>query len=237
MKALRVTNWAVHYETAESRRLVRLAWVPTPNGHDSLGYIDLMDHPNGLTHFGVWNLLLQVASKCPERGLLIGGSGPTRRVYDARSIAVLCRVPENAVAEALPRLLAIGWLEEIDYDVTQQSPSELLGAPSKSAGRREGKGREGKGGEGSGPAATRTPAGDKLGWIKTALKRAGLPAQDEAVSEWVNLCHGRAACATQDAALGFIAYAIEQGLKNGIHVQYAKHAAPYADAWAKQGAA
>lgn len=116
MKVLRVTDWESLYETAESRRISDLSWVATPNGHNSVLYCQLLRHPNGMAHFGVWNLILQVASKCSIRGLLTYGGDKCPRPHTATTIADVTRGSEKVISECLPRLLEIGWLEEVEMD-------------------------------------------------------------------------------------------------------------------------
>jgi hypothetical protein len=123
MKYLRIVGWSDYFETNESRKIVKLNWVATPNGHDSIAFCELLTHANGLAHYGAWNLILQLASKCPTRGLLKNGKGIA---YTARTIAMVTRAPERIVAEALERLVAIGWLEWVSDDLPEhrENPPE-----------------------------------------------------------------------------------------------------------------
>lgn len=162
---LRITAWDAHYETSESRRITDLAWVATPNGHDSVAFCQLLRHPNGMAHFGAWNLILQVASKCSIRGLLSYGPERCRKPHTAATVADITHASEKILAEAIPRLLEFGWLEEVELDSQQ-----LAGLAQRSAGRAQrtpgrstttGQDRTGQdtGGEGSADAA---PDGDGL---------------------------------------------------------------------------
>jgi hypothetical protein len=141
--ALRVKGWEKRYENNRTRGLKRMEWVPVPNRMDGDGFTELMDHPNGITHFGCWNLCLQVASRCQPRGVLIRTDG---RPHDAVSLARITRVPASAFVEAIPRLLTIGWLETFTHDGAA--------IPHEGAGSlREGDyGREGNGSEQNGTA-------------------------------------------------------------------------------------
>ena len=129
MKHLRITDWAEHYETAESRRIKDLSWVATPNGHDSVSFCQLLKHPNGMAHFGAWNLILQVASKCSTRGTLTYGK-KCPRPHNAETIAELTHSSEKIIGEAIARLLEFGWLEEIESDSQQ-----VAGEARQSAGQ------------------------------------------------------------------------------------------------------
>lgn len=138
MKILRVTDWEETHEIAESRRIKVLSWVATPNNHDSFGFCTLIKHPNGMAHFGAWNLILQLASKCSIRGLLIYGGNKCPRAHNAKTISDITRGSERVFSECLPRLLEIGWLEEIE--ITDDELFNLLtqgkpGHAQRSAGR------------------------------------------------------------------------------------------------------
>jgi len=113
VSVIRVTNWD-NFETAESRRVNRLSWVAVPNRHDGSSYCELLDNPNGVAHFGAWVLIVQVASKCPTRGTLVRPDG---RPHDAASLARQTHGHPKVLREAIKRLLAIGWLEEVSGDV------------------------------------------------------------------------------------------------------------------------
>lgn len=104
-----IRDWDKHFETAQSRAVMKsLSWVPLPNKHDGKSYRRLMRLPNGIVHYGVWVLLIQVASKCPVRGVLHDGREP----LTALDIADKTDVDENVIADAMQVLLSdrIGWL-------------------------------------------------------------------------------------------------------------------------------
>lgn len=106
----RVVDWDQNFENSRSRQYQKLEWVLVPNKHDGDGYTDLLDHDNGLSHYGAWVLIIQVASKCQPRGTLIRDNG---QPHDARSLARITRAPKKMFQEAIERLLNIGWLEEV----------------------------------------------------------------------------------------------------------------------------
>lgn len=84
-----------------------MPWVKTPTDHTGLGYLSLLNHPNGESHFGIWNLILQLAANCSPRGVLITDAG---RPMGPREIALKTRARLELIEEAIPRLLDIGWL-------------------------------------------------------------------------------------------------------------------------------
>ena len=112
----RVRDWDRYFENNRTREYKQLAWLPVPNKHDGDGYTELLDHPNGTAHYGAWMLIAQVASKCEMRGTLLRDGG---RPYDAATLARKTRGSRQVIEEALPRLVAIGWLEIIDLESEQ----------------------------------------------------------------------------------------------------------------------
>jgi hypothetical protein len=123
MKVLRVREWANLFENNRTRELKRMEWVPMPNKHDGDGFTELLHHANGMSHFGAWALIVEVASKCDMRGTLLREGAVA---HDAGSLARMTHGSEAVFEEAIPRLLKIGWLELFD---TEAAASDNL-APS-----------------------------------------------------------------------------------------------------------
>jgi hypothetical protein len=72
-----IHHWDALYETYESKRLARgCSWVAVPNKHDGRGYRRLLREKDGVALFGAWVLMVEVASKCPVRGVLADLDGP-----------------------------------------------------------------------------------------------------------------------------------------------------------------
>jgi len=134
VNVLRVARWKDNFENNRTREMRTMAWVPVPVKLGGDGYTELIDHPNGAAHFGVWIAVLEVAAGCDIRGTLLRDSG---RPHDASSISRLTRIPADMVREALGRLLEIGWLVADGCDDT--APSCGVPAPScdEPAGERE----------------------------------------------------------------------------------------------------
>lgn len=112
MKAYRIKGWSTHYENNRSRELKRPEWLPLPNSFEGRGYMELCDNPAGMSHYGAWCMLLAAASRMPTRGLLVADSGAPLSIKD---IARMTRGSAKVFEEALPRLLAIGWVEETEH--------------------------------------------------------------------------------------------------------------------------
>jgi uncharacterized phage protein (TIGR02220 family) len=154
----RVKNWEEHFENNRTSDMVSMKWVPFPNKHDGDGFTELLDHPQGMAHFGAWVLIVQVASKCGKPAGRCG-SGETPRgtlrrengkAHDAHSIARVTGGDLKVIQAAIPRLLDIGWLEVIPDDIsTCENPQEGAGNPQAPAPIPQGgdDGKEGKGKE------------------------------------------------------------------------------------------
>lgn len=163
----RVKDWDKHFENHESRKVKRSFWVPIPNRHDGKSYRRIAAHADGVAVFAAWILILEAASKMPERGVLADEDGP----LDADDLAAMTGFPP-AIFEAAFRLLPedrVGWLEVQESkprrrksaDSALKSPAvsrnlpESPGIPGSSAvelNGTEGNGSEPKGTEGSAKA-------------------------------------------------------------------------------------
>ena len=71
-----VVDWDRYFENAASRKVNFPRWVPMPNQHDGGRYRRLTRHPQGEVVYGAWCLIVQVASRCPVRGVLADEHGP-----------------------------------------------------------------------------------------------------------------------------------------------------------------
>ena len=138
-----ITDWDTLFENCASRKLRSLNWVPIPNSHDSVAYSRLMNLKDGPEIFAAWILLIQVASKCAERGVLKSSNG---RPYDAEELAVKTRAPEKIFVKALPYLCSSGWITSNQPSAESSGMSADPPDASADIGRlAAAKGREGKG--------------------------------------------------------------------------------------------
>jgi hypothetical protein len=110
---LSVKDWAKLYECNRTRSLKRMHWLSLPTDQATDGYTELIAHERGLSHFGAFVAILQLAARCEPRGTLVRANG---QAHTPESIARIVRTDQILIAEAIERLLAIGWLE---IDVTQ----------------------------------------------------------------------------------------------------------------------
>ena len=177
-QTIRILNWDEHYETAETRKLVRLRWVPLPNTMGR-GYAKLMAR-HGYAGLGVWACLLETASR-KHREKRDGSLS-----YTLEDLALESRGNLTELQEILPTLREIGWisLEMASAGIAGESP----GIAGESAD--EGKGREGResreGKPLSAPADPADPKADEANpeWLATSwntvcgtagMQRARLP--------------------------------------------------------------
>jgi len=152
-----VKDWDTLFENAASRKLKGLGWVPIPNGHDSLAYCRMMTRKDGPEIFAAWILIVQLASRCSERGTLASSDG---RAYCPEEMAVKTRGPEKIFTLALPYLVQAGWLQATpSLGESANGLAESASVLAESGGLASGNRKEKKGIEKKTPL---TPQ-DKLG--------------------------------------------------------------------------
>lgn len=110
----RIKNWEAIYEwvTTRGNPTAPLKWIKVQTKQGT-GYRNLVTHARGDAHYGAWLALLQVASRCFPRGVLIQKDG---RPHTAASLSKESLLPSKTFAELLPRLLDqqdVGWIEQI----------------------------------------------------------------------------------------------------------------------------
>lgn len=107
-----IRNWAKHFENHRTRELKSMDWLPLPTDISDMGYVELIDHPNGPAHFACWIVILQIAATCSPRGSLVRGADMP---LDAAALARAARIPIATMEEAIARLLSpeVNWLEEV----------------------------------------------------------------------------------------------------------------------------
>jgi hypothetical protein len=135
----RIKGWDTSgFEVSQnSRTRGPLKWVAIPTKHDGKGFRRLMRHKEGAALFGCWCLIVQVAAKCPTRGVLADDDGP----LSSSDLHLKTGAPEKLMAEALKVLSEeVGWLEALDtgqkppFDTLQQivaDPQQSVAACNK----------------------------------------------------------------------------------------------------------
>ena len=110
--AYQIRDWDKLFERAQSRKCDRIHWVATPNKHDGKGFRRIARHPKCCEIFTAWILIMQVASKQSQRGLLVDNDGP----ITTEDLADKTGYPEKIFKLAFEVLSGpkIGWLEKIN---------------------------------------------------------------------------------------------------------------------------
>jgi hypothetical protein len=143
MKLFSINRWGELFENNRSRSVKDLDWVSIPNRHDGENYTKIVSDAAGAEIFSGWNLIIQVASKCKPRGVLVKDSG---KPHDSVSLSMKTRAPKAWFDKAFSFLSKnTDWLLVKEVSDDYQNPDSLLPANCE-----EGKGREEKEGKGNG---------------------------------------------------------------------------------------
>lgn len=130
MTVYKIRNWRTNFEVSQSLRIVGpLSWVGMPTKHDGKSYRRLVRHPNGPALFGCWCLIVQIAAKCPNRGVLADSDGP----LSSEDMEHKTGCPASLFDETIQLLLSkqINWLEEADFSsISEHDPPIAETAPS-----------------------------------------------------------------------------------------------------------
>ncbi len=115
----RIKQWDSH-ENNRSREIKDLRWLAFPNKQDGDGYLTLLDHPRGPSHYGCFVAIALLASKSPERGVLLKTSGTP---HTPETIARKTHMPLCLVLETLERCMGreIDWIEFVPTEKDQAS--------------------------------------------------------------------------------------------------------------------
>lgn len=120
----RVRDWDDKFETRGTRRhQCPFHRITISTSLDSLVLRRLLSAPDGATAYGVWILLLQIAAKAPQRGVLADQTG----AYTAADLALLTGIPESQVQSALELLCQprIGLLELVSHEAVSPQLDEI----------------------------------------------------------------------------------------------------------------
>jgi len=139
----KVKDWQRHFENNRSRTVEHLRWVCVPNRHDGEGYATVMEQENAAELFAAWVLILQVASKCQERGTLLREDGTP---LTARAMAIKTRAPENWFKNAFKFFsIKVKWLDCQETDTQLSGNCQETDTQVTKKEGKEGNGMEGKG--------------------------------------------------------------------------------------------
>jgi len=107
-----IRDWPLYFETSASFRIKDCNHVYMPNKHDGKGYARLMRNKKSPQIFSAWCAIIQVASKLPQRGLLVDTDGP----LSPEDFSDKTRLPA-AIFELAFKVLTepkIGWIDVIE---------------------------------------------------------------------------------------------------------------------------
>ena len=127
-EALLIKRWSTTFENGQTRRLKNLSYSLAPVNHDRLGYNHLVDQPGGYMALVLFNELVRIAALCPQRGLLVRGTG----AVSLEEISADTRMPIADVSQGLELLLSeqVGWIGRV------ACPKQLVVSGSLRAGRK-----------------------------------------------------------------------------------------------------
>ena len=108
---IKIRDWNQHFETAESRkRTGALSWVSMPTKLDGRRFRRLSQRPNAHEIMGAFLLIVEVAARCPERGVLVDDRGDP---IGAQDLSDMTGFPVEGFEIAIEVLSdpKINWLE------------------------------------------------------------------------------------------------------------------------------
>jgi hypothetical protein len=105
-----IKNWAENFEKSDNRRLKVFSWVAVPTKMDGKKFRRLSKYKDGLEIFGIFILLLELAGKMPEKGVLKDVDGD----LDYDDMELMTGFPSNKFKKAISVLCSdeIGWLTD-----------------------------------------------------------------------------------------------------------------------------
>lgn len=143
--AFKIKDWNKHFENAKSKTIQRKSWTMLPNKQHGLGYVTLIDLPNGPALYAAWVAMTLICSRqeAPRDGWLTDtGRIPGILSKDSKypsevlgmplgidELSAMTRISADIFGQALLALVSpkIGWMEV--YDVTDTS--RIAGIPAK----------------------------------------------------------------------------------------------------------
>jgi hypothetical protein len=103
----RIRDWEKNFMHGDHKRRANgaMTWVRMPTKLDGKSYRRLM-RMNPM-HYLAWTLIVKVAAKCPEKGLLADEDGP----LTAEDLSIKTDAPKSVFESAFVPLCSVGWLE------------------------------------------------------------------------------------------------------------------------------
>lgn len=92
-----IRDWDKHFELSQFRKCDKVRWVRIPFSYNEAVARHVLPLADGVELFAAWNLILQVASKCPIRGILEQKGEP----LTAEDIGLITGAPDRIFERAL----------------------------------------------------------------------------------------------------------------------------------------
>lgn len=128
-KAILIKNWHIYFENGQTRRIKNLTYSLSPVDHSSITRKALLRKgAAGHTALAVFSELIGLAARCPQRGLLVEGTGP----ITAEHIAATTGLAQSDVEAGLELLASkdITWITHV------ACPQKLIVSGSLRKGRK-----------------------------------------------------------------------------------------------------
>ena len=128
-QAILIKNWAIYFENGQTRRIKNLTYSLSPVDHSSITRKALLRKgAAGHTALAVFSELIGLAARCPQRGLLVEGTGP----ITSEHIAATTGLAQGDVEVGLELLAS----KEVAWITTVECPKKLIVSGSLRKGRK-----------------------------------------------------------------------------------------------------
>lgn len=117
----RIRDWTLLFENNQTKGLKSMPWVRVQTRHDGEGFRYVMAEPDGLTIYGAWLLIVQIAARCNPRGTLARSDGTPLTAH-----AMAIKVGWNRAADMQRALdfcssAEVGWITVETIENTEET--------------------------------------------------------------------------------------------------------------------
>ncbi len=210
-----IRDWDANFEVSQSRNVKGPhAWVAIPTKHDGKGFRRIMARDDGPVVYGAWILIVQIAAKCPKRGVLADSDGP----ITPADMAIKTGCPESIFSTSLNVLCSkeIGWMQTREVVADYEQSSSALPLQDKTN-----KTNQPTNQTDTERASERVAFCDSWPEVMSRLSSLGIVNSRQAVAEARDACN-----CTPDWAMKLIDYAQAHGKEPGAIVWRFKRAVP-----------
>jgi len=128
-QAILIKNWHIYFENGQTRRIKNLTYSLSPVDHSSITRKALLRKgAAGHTALAVFSELVGLAARCPQRGLLVEGTGP----ITSEHIAAITGLGLSDVEAGLELLAS----KEVAWITHEACPKKLIVSGSLRKGRK-----------------------------------------------------------------------------------------------------